>query len=144
MEDVARLDADSDGAKEKAHQITRLFDNPLDLSKVDYRGKIVSSTISLFDFQTYIFSRQLALLLRLGNYVGDRTLMQNAEPAKPLSDDDMVFLASACKRAPAFIASNVRVFRRELGIMYAVHAVPDQTSTPVSYTHLTLPTKRIV
>ncbi|KAI3316456.1 cis-golgi transport protein particle complex subunit [Xylariaceae sp. AK1471] len=42
-------------------------DIPISSSKKPYRDLIVANNVSVFDFRCYIFARQIALLLRLGN-----------------------------------------------------------------------------
>jgi len=108
---------DSDSNSEDAEgRISHLLDSPLDLAKKDYRGLIVSSTISLFDFQTYIFARQRALLYRLGNFV-PAVLTQGIADTKNKSgqtDDDLLYVAEVCKKTAAFVTSNSRLLKNEL------------------------------
>lgn len=103
-----------------------LLHKPLNRDELDYREAIVSSKISLFDFQTYIFSRQKALLLRLGNIDKWRKVAEvsefvqksaSAAGAGP-SDDDLAFIAESCDRSTEFIAANARLLRHELTAGY--------------------------
>ncbi|KAK8226906.1 TMEM1 family protein-like protein [Phyllosticta capitalensis] len=57
----------------KAPQFDPFNSKPISSSRKDYRGMILSNNISVFDFQSYIFSRQMALLLRLGNAAASRS-----------------------------------------------------------------------
>ncbi|THY07333.1 hypothetical protein D6C89_00384 [Aureobasidium pullulans] len=95
-------------------QFQEMFDQPLDLTKKDYRGAIVSSTISLFDFRLYIFARQRTLLLRLGAGSGN---LQQARPSSTRGgpkDDNLTYAAEVCKRAALFAATNARALRNGL------------------------------
>jgi len=106
----------SEQVRDAEGRVSHLLESPLDLGKKDYRGLIVSSTISLFDFQTYIFARQRALLYRLGNFV-PAVLTQGIADTKNKSgqtDDDLVYVAEVCKKTAAFVTSNVRLLRTEL------------------------------
>ncbi|KAK7539875.1 uncharacterized protein J3D65DRAFT_301218 [Phyllosticta citribraziliensis] len=61
----------------KAPQFDPFNSKPISSSRKDYRGMILSNNISVFDFQSYIFSRQMALLLRLGNASASRSEFWN-------------------------------------------------------------------
>ncbi|KEQ77043.1 hypothetical protein M436DRAFT_37574, partial [Aureobasidium namibiae CBS 147.97] len=110
------IDAQSDTPKleQLTSQFRDTFIQPLDLTNRDYRGEIVSSTISLFDFRLYIFARQRALLLRLSAGSGS---LQQARPSGAKSnfkDDNLSFTAEVCKRAALFAATNARALRNGL------------------------------
>jgi hypothetical protein len=102
------IDAQSDTPKleQLTSQFRGTFNQPLDLTNKDYRGEIVSSTISLFDFRLYIFARQRTLLLRLSAGSGN---LQQARPSSAKSnskDDNLTFAAEVCKRAALFALRN--------------------------------------
>jgi hypothetical protein len=95
-------------------QFREILNQPLDLTNKDYRGEIVSSTISLFDFRSYIFARQRTLLLRLSAGSGS---LQQARPSSARNtpkDDNLTFNAEVCKRAALFAATNARALRNGL------------------------------
>lgn len=90
-------------------------DFPLDANKKPYREKILANDISIFDFRTYLFSRQLTLLLRAArapslmadeNEAGQKSGQKNKE--------DLTRLAEACRRATEFIGSAARTLRYDL------------------------------
>jgi hypothetical protein len=111
-------------------------DSPINANKKDYRGQILSNKISVFDFRTYIFARQMSLLLRLGNsqsmrsdfaarlqprlnagvlqrsvddsHVGVKTESMSAET------EDLFSLAELCSRALNFITFAGRLLRTDL------------------------------
>lgn len=109
---------------------------PISSTKKLYRELILSNNISVYDFRCYIFSRQLALLLRLGNAHTARAelalkLRTGSMPAvqQTSMDDstvgtrgspvhgeamDLLSLAEVCQRALAFITNVARVMREDL------------------------------
>ncbi|KAH0063648.1 hypothetical protein KCU96_g19877, partial [Aureobasidium melanogenum] len=110
------INASSDTSKleQLTSQFRKIYKLPLDLTSKDYRGEIVSSTISLFDFRLYIFARQRTLLLRLSAGSGN---LQQARPSSARDnpkDDNLTFAAEVCKRAALFAATNARALRSGL------------------------------
>ncbi|KAH0094213.1 hypothetical protein KCU66_g16706, partial [Aureobasidium melanogenum] len=110
------INASSDTSKleQLTSQFRKMYKLPLDLTNKDYRGEIVSSTISLFDFRLYIFARQRTLLLRLSAGSGN---LQQARPSSARDnskDDNLTFAAEVCKRAALFAATNARALRSGL------------------------------
>jgi hypothetical protein len=109
---------------------------PLDSRKKNYRDLILSNKISNFDFRCYIFSRQMSLLLRLGNAHSARSdLASKLQPrpnalnrsasvddvnpgTKPGShrddSEDLISLAVLCSRALNFITSAGRLLRDDI------------------------------
>ncbi|KAI4724479.1 hypothetical protein E4T49_07786 [Aureobasidium sp. EXF-10728] len=110
------LNAPSDASKlEKlTSQFRELSNQPLDLTSKDYRGEIVSSTISLFDFRLYIFARQRTLLLRLSAGSGTFQQARPSSARESPKDDNLTFAAEVCKRAALFAATNARALRNGL------------------------------
>ncbi|KAI4716218.1 hypothetical protein E4T48_07578 [Aureobasidium sp. EXF-10727] len=110
------LNAPSDASKlEKlTSQFRELSNQPLDLTNKDYRGEIVSSTISLFDFRLYIFARQRTLLLRLSAGSGTFQQARPSSARENPKDDNLTFSAEVCKRAALFAATNARALRNGL------------------------------
>jgi hypothetical protein len=88
-----------------------------------YREMILTSSISVFDIQCYIFARQMTILLRMGilhsselaSLRQDRT-STNTTPHQLLETemDDLAPLSELCQRASAFIASISRIMREDL------------------------------
>ena len=73
----------------------------------DYREKIVRSDISVFDFFSYLFSRQKALILRIANAKSVHTFATDGS-------EDLVLISEVCWRAMTFIHNNARTLRRDL------------------------------
>ncbi|KAF1965893.1 hypothetical protein BU23DRAFT_518972 [Bimuria novae-zelandiae CBS 107.79] len=111
-------------------------DTPINANKKDYRGQILSNNISIFDFRTYIFARQMSLLLRLGNSHSARSdLASKLQPRpnagvlqrsvddsnvgmksdSPSGDpEDLFSLAELCTRALNFVTFAGRLMRNDL------------------------------
>jgi hypothetical protein len=79
-------------------------------SRKDYRNLIVNSNVSLFDFQCYIFSRQMSILLRMGILHASGIDHQH----DLVGADDLAPLTELCQRASLFISAASRTLRGEL------------------------------
>ncbi|KAK5000476.1 hypothetical protein LTR66_000675 [Elasticomyces elasticus] len=111
----------------QAAQLRIWTDKPIDSSRKNYREAIVSTNVSTFDFLCYIFAKQLALLLRLGNVDSTQSDNFHAEGGVPnQGDGDLTFLADACKMTLGFATSSTRVLKDELRIG------PNHTSSSTS------------
>ncbi|KAL2813674.1 trafficking protein particle complex subunit 10 [Aspergillus granulosus] len=93
-------------------------DFPINPVKKSYRDMILSSNISIFDFRTYIFSRQLTLLLRASrapSLLGDDTdASQKKAGKKDKKPEDLLLLSEICERATEFISLAARTLRSDL------------------------------
>ncbi|CAK7275457.1 hypothetical protein SEPCBS119000_006703 [Sporothrix epigloea] len=103
---------------------------PISASKKAYRDMILANDVSVFDFRCYIFARQVALLLRLGNAATthDELLIKMQEqasiefdsPTPPLAfpassaPKNFLMLAEICRRTLDFIPVVSRVMREDL------------------------------
>jgi hypothetical protein len=120
-------------ANDKAASPRLHDDAPINSQKKDYRGSILASDISIFDFRLYIFARQMSLLLRLGNSQSVRSDLSAKLQPRPsaqqsmddgnvglksadLSSDseDLFSLAELCTRALNFITFAGRLLRDDL------------------------------
>lgn len=112
--EMINASTDTSKLEQLTSQFRETYKLPLDLTNKDYRGEIVSSTISLFDFRLYIFARQRTLLLRLSAGSGN---LQQARPSSARDnpkEDNLTFAAEVCKRAALFAATNARALRSGL------------------------------
>ena len=91
----------------------RLVTSILDTNKKSYRDLILSNNISAFDFRTYVFARQVALLLRFAAQLppGGHAVPQKRSEHSPR---DPSLLAEVCQRAIAFLADLARLIRQDL------------------------------
>ncbi|KAH6675265.1 hypothetical protein F5X68DRAFT_235421 [Plectosphaerella plurivora] len=121
-------------------------DIPISSSRKLYRDMIVANNVSVFDFRSYIFSRQVALLLRLGNAWSSKeqlleklkeqhdTVLNDvpSQGSNTNSGDDpenLTMLAEVCRRTLQFIPAISQIMRAD--VMAAL--VKDQdASQPIS------------
>lgn len=123
LQDIADASSDTAKVEQLTLQFRDMFERPLDLTKKDYRGEIVSSTISLFHFRLYIFARQRTLLLRLGAGSGNLQQAKSTNARGGPKDDNLTFAAEVCRRAALFATTNARALRSGLIEGYAHHIV---------------------
>ncbi|KAJ5806435.1 uncharacterized protein N7503_004037 [Penicillium pulvis] len=86
-------------------------DYPLISTKMPYREMILGSNISIFNFRTYLFSRQLALLLRAArapSLLGNETATRDKKP------ENLMLLSEICERSTEFISLAARTLRYDL------------------------------
>ncbi|KAG6988538.1 hypothetical protein G7Y79_00071g097090 [Physcia stellaris] len=101
-----------------------LGESILNIDRKPFRELILANKISAFDFQCYIFARQAALLLRLGNASVNtahndikRPQSRGSSPSPADSGyepQNLLILADVCQRAVEFITSACRTMRNEL------------------------------
>lgn len=100
-------------------------------TKKAYRDMILANQVSVFDFRCYIFSRQVALLLRLANVSSSREellakLKEQQDsvshgvaplappPVKQDEAENLGMLAEICRRTLAFVPSVSQIMRRDI------------------------------
>ncbi|GJP97622.1 hypothetical protein CBS115989_3407 [Aspergillus niger] len=92
-------------------------DFPISATKKPYREMILASDISIFDFRTYVFSRQLTLLLRAAKAPSLLSKEAEADPQSSKKDrkpENLLLLSEACQRATEFISLAARTLRIDL------------------------------
>lgn len=91
-------------------------DFPIDSSNKPYRDLILANDISVFQFRSYIFSRQLFLLLQAANaeFLGSSSEADQSNTKTPRNDENLFLLADACHRAAEFIGIGARTLRQDL------------------------------
>nr|POE93056.1 trafficking protein particle complex subunit 10 [Quercus suber] len=82
-----------------------------DFFNKDFREKIVRSSISVFDFFCYLFSRQKTLILRLANTRASQAALGSSGKE---GGEDLVLISEVCWRASNFIHNNARTLRQDL------------------------------
>ena len=124
---------DGDEAEDLQGQAAKVQadDIPIVSSKKAYRDMILANKVSVFDFRCYIFSRQISLLLRLGNASATReellaklkdqyeSVLHGVAPlVPPMNKDDglenLGMLSEVCRRTLEFIPSVSQDLRREI------------------------------
>ncbi|KAE8154414.1 trafficking protein particle complex subunit 10 [Aspergillus avenaceus] len=107
------------GEDEEATPIPELdaAEFPIDSNKKSYREMILASNISIFDFRTYIFSRQLTLLLRAAKAPAllSKETDESEKPTRTTKKpENLLLLSEACERATEFISFAARNLRSDL------------------------------
>jgi hypothetical protein len=106
---------------------------PISSIKKPYRDLILENKVSVFDFRCYIFARQIALLLRLGNAWSTREELlaklkeqqdsvmhlHGVAPRVPLpkpgdESENLSMLAEICRRTLEFIPAASQIIRRDI------------------------------
>ncbi|KAJ9665420.1 hypothetical protein H2201_004498 [Coniosporium apollinis] len=142
--------AQSYGRSRSSSTMSYTEDKPISSKRKDYRDLVLSSNISVFDFKCYIFSRQMALLLRLANAHSSRSELMAKPPTPSISNngqlaadgtlarqtsgqgaedsEDLASLAEICQRALSFITSVARIMREdlEIGLTPKLPIIPHQ------------------
>ncbi|KAL9124781.1 MAG: hypothetical protein Q9217_005924 [Psora testacea] len=100
----------------------------LDTERKPFRDLILANKISIFDFQSYVFARQVSLLLRLANALAPKQAETNTHDgnttfqaksdhlAKPsdVERENLVILAEVCQLSLIFITSSAWTIRRDI------------------------------
>jgi trafficking protein particle complex subunit 10 len=109
----------------------RFDDITISSVKKPYRDMILANNVSVFDFRCYIFSRQISLLLRLGNAWSTReelleklkeqqeSVLHGVAPRAPAlrqseEPENLSMLAEICRRTLEFIPAVSQVMRNDL------------------------------
>lgn len=110
----------------------RLGAGVLDTNRKPYRELILANNISAFDFLSYVFARQVSLLLRLANLVPPKEISPtdgafdsefpkgnaHIQPSKRISNSNqpeanLLILADVGRQAVSFVTSISRVIRND-------------------------------
>ncbi|KAJ5794006.1 hypothetical protein N7457_000605 [Penicillium paradoxum] len=127
LEAGASDESDGDDADVPLFSELESEDFPFNSNKMSYREMILASDISIFDFRTYIFSRQLTLLLRAAR----ASSLAGTEPTPDANTsqsgkkpENLMLLAEICGRATEFISLAARTLRYDLecGLAEVTHA----------------------
>lgn len=120
------------GTVEFKNKLTDLGSAILDTGRKSFRELILANQISAFDFQCYIFARQVALLLRLANasstasgstHVNQEDTFDKYDsqsksgtpiPRSSIEPENLPLLADICRRAVEFIVYTCGTMRDDL------------------------------
>lgn len=121
---------------------------PISATKKAYRDMILANKVSVFEFRCYIFSRQIALLLRLGNAVSTReellaklreqqeSVLHGVAPRAPPpqkqkeESENLARLAEICGRAVQFIPTVSQIMRQDIRSGLLSHSDGPKTLNP--------------
>lgn len=102
-----------ESGQQSGHSHLSLGTSLLNTDRKPYRELILGNNISAFEFQCYVFARQVSLLLRQAR----ASLSNKAAHARPSGDDqpeDLLIIADVCRRATDFITSAARMVREDI------------------------------
>ena len=118
----------------------------LDTNGKQYRELILASNISVFDFQSYVFARQISLLSRIasvpqpsenaagepvqGSYLVPQVSNTSLASGKV---EDMMILAEICRRAVDFITSTGGIIRDDLRATFKSTQDTDEASMAMRF-----------
>ncbi|KAK4241205.1 trafficking protein particle complex subunit 10 [Achaetomium macrosporum] len=139
------VDLQSGGEKKQAGSYDSI---PVSSSKKLYRDLILANKVSLFDFRCYIFSRQVALLLRLANAWSTREELlaklkeqqelvpRGVAPRTPMpkmteEPENLLHLAEICKRTLEFVPAVSAIMRSDV-ISAMTPTTKGQGDSPIS------------
>ncbi|KAL7793048.1 trafficking protein particle complex subunit 10 [Trichoderma ceciliae] len=109
-----------------------------------YRDMILANKVSVFDFRCYIFSRQIALLLRLGNALSSKEeliamlktqqedILYGEAPLAPPppnhkdEPENLTTFAEICQRTLQFIPSVSQILRRDIVLGLTASKTPSR------------------
>ncbi len=115
--------------------LDELWEEPLGSGRINYRERILSNQISIYDFKCYIFTRQMSLLLRMAkcksalpdapsqqrlssdhgsSQVAGRLRNGQGQPTKHSDAENLVPLAELCRRALQFLTAVARIVKEDL------------------------------
>ncbi|KAK2027807.1 hypothetical protein LX32DRAFT_563581 [Colletotrichum zoysiae] len=115
----------------EAPKADKFDDIPISSTKKPYREMIVANNVSVYDFRCYIFSRQISLLLRLGNAWSTReellaklreqqeSVLHGVAPRAPAPKqteeaENLAMLAEICRRTLEFVPAVSQVMRADI------------------------------
>ena len=93
----------------------------LDADRKPFRELILANNISVYEFRSYVFARQIAVLRRIASLSGLSS--GTSSIGKPSADP--AALAEICYRATSFVASNSRTVRQDLRCSLNMHRAAD-------------------
>ncbi|KAL8705030.1 MAG: hypothetical protein Q9201_001837 [Fulgogasparrea decipioides] len=90
----------------------------LDTDRKPFRELILANEISIFDFQCYLFAREVSLRLRLANVSMQTGIEADSvditSKVAPLESQNLLLLAEVCRRAVEFLATAGGMIRDDL------------------------------
>ena len=125
QEELIRALSSGDKSQEQNVRLADFGASVLDTRRKDFRYLILSNNISVFDFQSYVYARQMRLLLRLANsnydereassYFGKADAAENSDLVKPndFEPENLTVLAEACQLSSAFLATAAVTMRED-------------------------------
>ncbi|KAL7924352.1 trafficking protein particle complex subunit 10 [Trichoderma austrokoningii] len=115
-----------------------------------YRDMILANKVSVFDFRCYIFSRQIALLLRLGNALSSKeeliAMLKTQQkdilygeaplaippPNQKDEPENLITFADICQRTLQFIPSVSQILRQDIVVGLTANMTPSKKAPRLS------------
>lgn len=139
-------DAEVQGSSAKEPNAEETTLSLLDADRKQYRELILANNISAFDFQSYVFARQISLLSRIARLAptaggtGKNVLRPQSNAMKNLNkeavhaeSEDLMILAELCRRAVLFITSAGGTIREDLRASFKAKQNADEASLSVRH-----------
>ena len=95
----------------------RVGESILDTSRKSYRELILSNNISAFDFRTYVFARQISLLLSSATR-RPSDVSPGVNPGEAEMHRDAAVLEEICRRAIGYVADIAGIMRQDLKVSF--------------------------
>ncbi|OPB47019.1 TRAPP complex component [Trichoderma guizhouense] len=153
--DIAAGDSSDDGSDTNTNVAAEISGPNFDEIAISsttkaYRDMILANKVSVFDFRCYIFSRQIALLLRLGNALSSKEeliamlkdqqesiLYGEAPMALPPPNnkdepENLITFAEICQRTLQFIPSVSQILRRDVILGLTASKTPSRKPPKLS------------
>lgn len=111
----------------------RLGNSVLDTHRKSYRELILSNNISAFDFQNYVFARQVSLLLRFASQL-PQVGSAPSQRTENTHTRDTSILAEICQRGINFIADLARTIRGDLRASFKAESGASETALAARFT----------
>jgi hypothetical protein len=145
LETVTRDSSDDDGDDTDSNPAGPRFEEiAISSTTKAYRDMILANKVSVFDFRCYIFSRQIALLLRLGNALSSKeeliAMLKDQQedilygeaplaPPPPNQKDEpenLTTFAEICQRTLQFIPSVSQILRQDVILGLTANKTPSR------------------
>jgi hypothetical protein len=138
---------DASAAEQTLKGLSDSVNSVVDADKKPYRELILQNNISAFDFQCYVFARQVTLLARIALLSplaatstprSNRGFLQSAPDHAAGSDDnepiDLMILSEICRRAVRFVTSTGSTIREDLRSSFENKLGSDEATLLARYT----------
>lgn len=151
LEAVTKDSSDEEGGDTESNSAgPRFGEIAISSTTKAYRDMILANKVSIFDFRCYIFSRQIALLLRLGNALSSKEeliamlktqqkdiLYGEAPLAMPPPNqkdepENLITFADICQRTLQFIPSVSQILRQDIIVGLTANKTPSKKAPKLS------------
>ena len=132
--EAAFASAHSSDFKKEDHKRANIM--VLDAERKPFRELILANNISMFDFQSYVFARQVALLSRIANLHTINESSQSgaaSETSSKQNSSDLTVVAEICRRAIQFVTSTGSVIREDLRASFKADASMGESTLALRY-----------